>query len=212
MPGTLPCPAAFVAVRALAAALLACAGALAPTLPHAEPAPLRGIALQDHRGQPVTPASLDGQVLVLNFIFTTCSATCPTQVRELAAVHDALPASVRASTRWLSVSVDPLSDTPATLAAFARRLDAERPGWRFATGAPTQVQQLADRMAAFERSGRTPRPEDHRTSIWLYDTRGELVLRLAGAPLDRARLAREITQLAGPAPERLTLNQRPNAR
>lgn len=202
--------------RRLAAVLMTCAGALAAPLLRAEPAPLRGIVLQDHRGQTVSPASLDGRVLVLHFVYTTCSATCPTQVKELAAVHDALPEAVRAATRWLSVSVDPLSDTPATLAAFARRLDADRPGWRFATGTPAQVQRLADRMAAFERSGRAPRPEDHRSAIWLYDTRGELVLRLAGAPLDRTRLQREITQLAAPAAaptaDRLALTQRPNVR
>lgn len=171
------------------------------TLPaaRAEPAALRGVALVDHRGQSVRPASFDGRLLLLHFVFTGCSSTCPTQVHELAWVHDALPHSARQAVQILSVSVDPLSDTPAALAAFARRMDAERPQWRYATGAPTQVERLTDRMAAMApaaATGRAARPEDHRTSIWLFDARGDLVQRYAGVPVDRARLAREITQLA----------------
>jgi hypothetical protein len=51
-------------------------------------------------------------------------------------------------------------------------------------------------MAPAAATGRAARPEDHRTSIWLFDARGDLVQRYAGVPVDRARLAREITQLA----------------
>lgn len=186
--------------RVIATAILLLA-ALLVTAPEAraEPAALRGVSLVDHRGLPVRPASFDGRLLLLHFVFTGCSSTCPTQVRELAWVHDALPAAARQAVQVLSVSVDPLSDTPAALAAFARRMDADRPQWRYATGAPAQIDRLTDRMSAMApaaAAGRAPRPEDHRTSIWLFDARGELVQRYAGVPVDRARLVREITQLA----------------
>ncbi len=196
MPGTL--------LRRLAAACLA---ALLPALPfalRAEPAALRGVALQDQRGKPVTPASLNGRVLLLNFVYTGCSATCPTQVRELAALHDALPPAARAASEWLSVSVDPQNDTPAALAEFARRMGAERSGWRFATGAPAQVDALLDRMRVMDPARSPARPEDHRTSLYLFDARGELVMRFAGVPVDRARLQREITQLAAAGPSTTT--------
>lgn len=187
-------------VRALATAALLLAALLIATRDvRAEPAALRGVSLVDHRGQPVRPASFDGRLLLLNFVFTGCSSTCPTQARELVWVLDALPPTARNAVQILSVSVDPLADTPATLAAYARRMDTERPQWRYATGTPAQVDIVTDRMAAMApaaATGRAPRPEDHRTSIWLFDARGDLVQRYAGVPVDRARLVREITQLA----------------
>lgn len=164
---------------------------------YAQPAPLQGIVLQDHRGQPVTPRSLAGRPLLLHFVFTGCSTSCPTQVLELVRLHQALPEAARAQLRVLSVSVDPRVDTPATLADYARRLQADRPGWRFATGSLDQVDRLVDRMAA---AGPSRRVEDHRTSIWLYDARGDLVQRYAGVPVDHARLLREISQLQSLAP------------
>ena len=91
-----------------------------------------------------------------------------------------------------------------TLAAYARRMGAQRPGWTFATGAPEQVQSLVERMQVMDSRRKSPRPEEHRTSLYLFDASGELVQRFAGAPLDRPRLAAEITRLARkslPAPQ-----------
>lgn len=181
--------------------LVALCAALAFTLwaldAHAQPVVLQGLKLVDQRGQALKPASLQGRVLLLNFVFTGCSATCPLQVRELALLHAALPAAVQLRVGFLSVSVDPMNDTPATLAHFAKAQGADLPGWRFATGAPTQVGQLLERLRVLDqRDNKQPAPADHRTTLFLFNAQGELVQRFAGVPVDRVRLAREITQLA----------------
>jgi len=178
----------------LAAACLMCAAAAA-----AQPVALRGLRLQDQAARPIDTASFEGRALLMNFVFTGCSASCPLQVRELAELQRALPQSVRAKLQILSVSVDPHNDTPAILAAFARRMGADRPGWRFATGAPGQIETLIERMQVMDLRRRPATPPDHRSSLYLFDASGELVQRYAGAPLDRPRLADEITRLvAGP--------------
>lgn len=180
---------------ALGAAL--CAMAVAAS---AQPEPLHGLSLTDHRNQRVDAALLRGRPTLLHFVFTTCSTVCPTQVVELARVHQALPDDVRSRVRWLSVTVDPLQDTPASLAAFAQRQGADRPGWHFVTGAPKQVHLLLDRMQTLD--ARDPRPESHRSSLYLYDAQGRLLQRYAGVPVDRQRLAAELTQITRnpPAP------------
>ena len=165
---------------------------------------LTGLQLLDQRGAVLNAATLARRPVLLNFIFTHCASSCPMQVRELAALHDGLDPDVRAQVHFLSVSVDPLNDTPASLAAYARRMGAQRPGWTFATGAPEQVQSLVERMQVMDSRRKSPRPEEHRTSLYLFDASGELVQRFAGAPLDRPRLAAEITRLARkslPAPQ-----------
>lgn len=171
----------------LALVLSACACAAPPSV-------FRDLRLQDHHAHDVEPSSLAGRVLLLNFVFTSCSTSCPLQTQSLLALRRSLPADARDRTQFVSVTVDPLNDTPAALAAFARRQGADQPGWRFVTGAPAQVEQLLARMQAFAPGRRSP--DEHRTSLWLFDRQGALVQRFAGDPPDTRRLADEIGRLA----------------
>lgn len=69
--------------------------------------------------------------LVLDFVFTTCTAICPTLSRtfaELQAKSD--PAR---PLRLVSISIDPQQDTPAVLRNYSKQF-AAGPGWRFYTG------------------------------------------------------------------------------
>jgi protein SCO1/2 len=70
--------------------------------------------------------------LVLNFVFTTCSATCPLQTATLAEVQRRLAAN-GAAARFVSVTIDPDNDTPEQLARYARTFHSG-PGWDFYTG------------------------------------------------------------------------------
>lgn len=157
----------------------------------AQPVPLKGLRLVDHRSQALGP-SLQDRPTLLHFIFTTCSTTCPVTVQELAQVRRGLPEDVRARVRFVSVTVDPLHDAPAVLADYARRQNADLPGWSFATGPDAHV--LVERMQVLD--ARRPQPADHRSSLYLYDARGVLMQRYGAQPVDRPRLIAEITQIA----------------
>jgi protein SCO1/2 len=178
---------------ARAAAALWLAASALPAI--AQSAPLRGLSLQDQASRRLESAAYRGRTLLLNFVFTGCAAACPTQTLELAALRRSLPPAVRAQVDFLSVSVDPLADTPATLAAFARRMGADPVGWRFATGAPAQVDTLVQRLAAADPRQPNPGPADHGTALYLFDATGVLRQRYAGVPVDRPRLARELAEV-----------------
>lgn len=173
--------------------VLACLAVLA-TSSFAQPLPMRELRLIDHRGLPVDAAALAGRPVLLHFVFTTCSTICPTQVLTLSELRRSLPADVQQRLSFVSVTVDPLQDTPASLASFARRQGADLPGWHFVTGPPAQVHALLDRMQAL--APQDPSPENHRTSLYLYNARGDLLQRYGGAPIDRARLLVELTQVS----------------
>jgi cytochrome oxidase Cu insertion factor (SCO1/SenC/PrrC family) len=179
----------------VASCLLALLSLVAPVVQAADPAPLRGVMLQDHRGRAFKAddkASGSGPVL-LHFIYTGCGATCPTQVRELVELRAKLPAELRQQVRFLSVSIDPLTDTPATLASFARKHGADQPGWQFLTGPRAHVDGLAERMRLFDPA--KPGVADHRTALYLYGSDGQLVQRFRGVPVDGPRLADELARL-----------------
>lgn len=187
----------------------ACAAGTLPGLPvRAQPSPasspsfydnFAGMALLDQAGQPLQLNRLQGQVVLFNFIFTACATVCPVQTQALAQMLRRMKPALRARVRLVSVSLDPLSDTPRTLSEFARRHQVDTTGWSLVTGRPGDIQRLAEALWLF-RDGRGKGPlEEHATSVWLVDPQGALRLRLAGQPIDTNRLERELAALAGPS-------------
>ena len=154
---------------------------------------LGDLHLLDQDGRMFEPATLAGRIVLLNFVFTGCAASCPTQTRELAALQHDLPASLRHEVRFVSISVDPLGDTPALLRAYGHSAGADFSSWTFATGRPQDIERLSARLGLFSGGATPARPEDHTTSLWLIDGHGRRMQRYAGG--DIARLADEFAQL-----------------
>ena len=71
--------------------------------------------------------------VALNFVFTSCSAICPIQSQTFAELQ--ARAAPGLHLRLMSISLDPLSDTPAVLREYGRKFGAGRE-WRFYTGTP----------------------------------------------------------------------------
>jgi protein SCO1/2 len=74
----------------------------------------------------------DGRPVLLNFIFTTCSSTCPLASRTLEEFQRRLGAEA-ARVHLVSISIDPEQDTPSRLSEYARRFHAG-PEWEYYTG------------------------------------------------------------------------------
>lgn len=195
--GNAPNPSRRACLFALAAA------ALVPGLPTAnerDPTAFAtnfdGMALTDQEGRPFTFRAVAGQVLLVNFVFTGCSTTCPVQTRVLADVLRAQPAvGSGARLRFVSISLDPLNDSPPVLKAYANSMGADLGRWSFVTGRPADIEQISERLRLFRPGETTRRPDDHATTLWLVDARGRLMLRLNGNPPDPTRLARELQAL-----------------
>jgi protein SCO1/2 len=87
------------------------------------------------------------QIVAINTIFTTCTTICPPLGATFAQLqrrleHDAKRVSL------ISISVDPVTDTPARLKAWASKFDA-RPGWTLVTGAKQDVDRLLRALGLF---------------------------------------------------------------
>lgn len=92
------------------------------------------VTLVNQNGEKVTlPELLDSdQPVMLNFIFTSCTAICPAMSATFASVQKKL-GSDSVKLRMISVSIDPEYDTPDALNAYAKRFKAG-PQWAFLTG------------------------------------------------------------------------------
>ena len=92
------------------------------------------VTMVNQDGQRVAlPELLDAdEPVMLNFIFTSCTAICPAMSATFASVQKKL-GSDSEKIRMVSISIDPEQDTPKALNAYAKRFKAG-PQWEFLTG------------------------------------------------------------------------------
>lgn len=93
---------------------------------------LPAVGMLDQDGRPWTPQQMRGKVVVADFFFTGCTQLCPRLTSALAGVQGVLGAYDDLAI--LSHSVTPDTDTPALLAAHARRNRIDGRQWRLLSG------------------------------------------------------------------------------
>ena len=98
-----------------------------------------------------------GKVVAINFIFTTCTTICPPLTATFRRVQSELGEHVGRDIELISVSVDPVTDTPERLFDFAAKFKAG-PGWTFVTGDQAQIDSLlqAFGVAVANKNDHTP--------------------------------------------------------
>lgn len=153
-----------------------------------------GGVLTTHDGKPFDFATLAGKVVLFNFMFTSCPTVCPTQTRALVQVQRTLNPSMLRKVHFVSVSLDPAHDEPATLHAFAQRMGVDFANWTFLTGSDATVRKLSERLRLFADT-QSAQPDGHGTTLWLMDAQGVLLQRYPGNPPDVERLTEELRQL-----------------
>ena len=118
---------------------------------------------------------LRGRVVLLSFIYTSCTTTCPLLTQRMALLEDQLKNSGLwpTSVSFLSITVDPERDTAAALVNYARLFDAVDPNWRFLREEPTHLRPV---LAAYDEwTKRLPDGDiDHPARVYLIDRRGRI--------------------------------------
>ena len=153
-----------------------------------------GAGLVDQAGRPFALGALAGRTVVVHFVFTQCSSTCPIQTQALRRVRESLPPELAERVAFVSLSLDPAHDSPRTLARFARRHGIDVPGWWLVTGSEDALGALARAFRVDARVGADGQIA-HRDAVHLLDARGRPVQTYAGPVPDSARLAREIERV-----------------
>jgi protein SCO1 len=132
------------------------------------------------------------RVVAMNFIFTTCTTICPPMGAGFAQLQKLLGDRAGRDVHLISVSVDPTTDTPERLKAWAQKFGAG-PGWTLVTGERAEVTRLLKALGNF-----TPDVGDHSPLVLLGNDARHLWTRAYGlAP--PVRLAELIDGMASPA-------------
>ena len=85
---------------------------------------------------------LRGKVIVLNFIFTTCTDVCPIFTANLAALQRKLNDRYGADLFFVSITTDPEIDSAKVLKGYAGRYRADLKNWAFLTGSEADLKPV----------------------------------------------------------------------
>ena len=98
-------------------------------------------ALLNQDGNRFESTKLHGKVVVLNFIFTTCTDVCPLFTANLAQLQRTLKDQT-GNVFFVSITTDPEVDLPKVLKSYAQRYGADFQNWAFLTGSEAQLKQV----------------------------------------------------------------------
>jgi protein SCO1/2 len=138
------------------------------------------VALVAHDGTPRRLADWRGKPLAVTFTYTRCPLPdfCPLMDRQFAEVQREVlgDPGLRGRVHLVSVSFDPAFDSPAVLAAHAKRVGADPAAWTFVTGDAADVESFASRFGvSIVRGGSTAPEIVHNLRTAVVDGRGRLV-------------------------------------
>lgn len=153
----------------LAAIFFCIACEKAEPLPRYWPIPEFTLTAQD--GQPYSSRDLHGKIWVADFFFVNCPGICSALSANMARLHREL--REEAEVEFVSITTDPVADTPQVLAAYAMELKADK-RWHFLTGEKPVIWNLCQegfKLSVVD-SPSGPEPITHSSRLTLVDRAG----------------------------------------
>lgn len=108
---------------------------------------------------------LKGKVVIINSFFTSCTSVCPLLNSAMEKIQAAFAERIGKDIFLISISVDPITDTPPRLKEYAERFHA-KPGWYFLTGKKENVD-----LALYKLGQYVDAKDDHSTIIIIGNER-----------------------------------------
>jgi protein SCO1/2 len=158
-------------------------------------------SLTERTGRTITNRDLAGKIWVADFVYTTCPGPCPIITAGMAKIQEAvLPDPL---VQLVTFSVDPETDTPAVLSAYANQFHADANRWWFLTGPEKPMFDLIQHGFLQPVEDNQNKPSEpgqfkvtHSTYIVLVDGEGNMRQYYDGTtPEGRADLLRDIKLL-----------------
>jgi len=129
---------------------------------------------QDGREVRIYTDALRGKIVLISFIYTSCTDICPILMSHLSDVQNSLGDRFGKDVFFVSISVDPVDDTPEELKKYAERYET-KPGWTFLTGPKKDVDAVIRRFGEFQEDF-----EDHSMTFVLGDVKNARWSKLRG--------------------------------
>ena len=119
-------------------------------------------------------SALQGKTLVMVMIYTSCKAACPRLVAQMRDIESKMPTDKLDQINFVLVSIDPETDDPKRLKAFAIANNMNAPHWTFLQGTKKSVQEFAN-VLSVKYKQISPMDFSHSNIISVFNTKGELI-------------------------------------
>ncbi len=97
-------------------------------------------SLTERNGSTINLTQLHGKIWVADFIYTSCTDTCPLQTAMMAKLQEKY--ADKPNVQLVSFSVDPERDTPQALTVYAEKYQSDPKRWFFLTGQRNRIISL----------------------------------------------------------------------
>lgn len=136
---------------------------------------------------------MQDRIVVINPFFTSCRGVCPAMMQGLLEIQRWLGDRLGNDVTMISISVDPLTDTPDVIKAYAESYGA-KPGWYFLTGEKETVDWVHYKLGQYVED-----KETHTSIILLGNLRTGLWKKVLGIadPAEIIRLVQEVVDDQG---------------
>lgn len=143
---------------------------------------------QDSRERRLKADVIGDRIVVMDFVYTSCTTVCPVVSAIMGEVQQKLAGRVGREVALVSMTVDPVRDTPARLRDYARARGAGA-GWSWLTGSTTAINDTLKGLGTW-----TPNFEDHPVVMMVGDGRSGKWTRFYGFA-DPAMLVAQVESL-----------------
>ncbi|OPH48847.1 hypothetical protein BC351_38015 [Paenibacillus ferrarius] len=155
--------------------------------------------LQNLKGEPVQLSDSSGKVRIVEFFFGNCVDICPATTSNMVLMQNNLKEKkiFGDKVEFLSITFDPLRDTPEALEKYAKALGIDQgAGWQLLRGSEQQVLQTTNDygiMAVKQKDGQFAHSIK---SLFLIDQNGYIrSIFEMGASMDNETIEKSIRQL-----------------
>ncbi|PKR78462.1 cytochrome c oxidase assembly protein [Halalkalibacillus sediminis] len=131
--------------------------------------------------QEVSLSDLEGTYWISNFIFTNCNTVCPPMTANMAKLQDKAEEE-NLDVRFVSFSVDPVNDDPATLKSFGDKFKVNYDNWDFLTGYDQEHIEsfAANSFKALVSKVDGQEQVNHGTQFFIVNPDGEMINSFSG--------------------------------
>lgn len=155
----------------------------------------------DQDGKPVTLASFRGSAVIVTFIYTSCPLPtfCPLMDRHFQTIQTRLQAEKNAlRAHLLTVSFDPITDTPPVLKKHAEKLKVDPRLWTMVTGDRDEIDQWAMRFGvSVSRAMNDAKDITHNLRTVIVDRQGNLVQTYTGNEWTPEQILADVKVMVG---------------
>jgi protein SCO1/2 len=145
-------------------------------------------------GETIELKDLKGKTLVMVMIYTTCKAACPRLVADMRNIEEQIPDKFIKNINFVMVSIDPETDTPKRLKAFAKENFMDDEQWTFLQGSVSDVREFAN-VLAVKYKEISPLDFSHSNIISIINPQGELEHQQEGLGVDNKLTISKILEL-----------------